>query len=381
MGETKIDESAAHIDEDEIDLGNLVRLLWLRRSFLLKLTGIFAVLGLAIAFSSKVEYEASCKLMPESQDGTMPSFGGLGGLAGLAGIDLNIGAAGSLTPELYPQIVNSLPFQWRVLNEPVLYRKLDSSITTYTFLREFDRKSLGELVWSYTVGLPGRIKAAMVKESMPGLSVIRTDGPIELTKEDWKLLEDARKRISASVDAKTGIISVVSELPDPVAAASVAHHMVNELTAEITNYKIDKARVNLEFVEERFVEVQKDYEDKQEKLAIYADQNKNITSSLIRTEYQRLQNELEIALEVYKSLATQLEQAKIKVKEETPVFTVLEPVKIPVEKSKPRRALIVILSTFVGLAIAMVIVVGRMLIDINFLNTSSRANSEETSYS
>ena len=46
----------------------------------------------------------------------------------------------------------------------------------------------------------------------------------------------------------------------------------------------------------------------------FNDKNKNITSSLFRTESQRLQNELDIAMEVYKGLASQLEQAKIKLK-------------------------------------------------------------------
>jgi hypothetical protein len=61
--------------------------------------GCFLVIGLMIAFGSKVEYEASCKLMPENQEGMKSNLGGLGSLAGLAGINLDMGGTGALTPE------------------------------------------------------------------------------------------------------------------------------------------------------------------------------------------------------------------------------------------------------------------------------------------
>jgi hypothetical protein len=40
--------------------------------------------------------------------------------------------------------------------------------------------------------------------------------------------------------------------------------------------------------------------------------NRNVVTSLAQAESQRLQNEYNLAFEVYKGLATQLEQAKIK---------------------------------------------------------------------
>ena len=51
---------------------------------------------------------------------------------------------------------------------------------------------------------------------------------------------------------------------------------------------------------------------------------------------------------VYSELAKQREQANIQVKETTPVFTVVEPVTIPTERSKPKRGLICIAFTFLG---------------------------------
>ena len=57
------------ISEDEIDLIELAKTIWAGRRLIVKITSIFVLLGLIIAFTSKVEYEASCKLLPESQEG------------------------------------------------------------------------------------------------------------------------------------------------------------------------------------------------------------------------------------------------------------------------------------------------------------------------
>ena len=60
-------------------------------------------------------------------------------------------------------------------------------------------------------------------------------------------------------------------------------------------------------------------------------------------------------------LATQLEQAKIKVKEETPVFTVLEPVKVPVNKSRPKKLFVVLGSLFIGVIVGIAAGIAQVL--------------------
>ena len=84
------------IQEGEIDLVELAKTIWTGRLLIAKVAGIFAILGLIIAFTSPVEYQASCKLLPENQETKSPSLGGLAGLAGLAGVDLGgMGNSGS----------------------------------------------------------------------------------------------------------------------------------------------------------------------------------------------------------------------------------------------------------------------------------------------
>ncbi len=61
---------------------------------------------------------------------------------------------------------------------------------------------------------------------------------------------------------------------------------------------------------------------------------------------------------MYSELAKQREQANIQVKEDTPIFTIVEPVTVPSEHSKPQRGLILIAFIFLGgfLGIGLVLV-------------------------
>ena len=336
--------------DDEIDLIELIKIIWSKRVFVIRVTVVFFAFGILIVSTSKVEYQASCKLMPESQEGAKSNFGGLSGLAGLAGIDLGTGANGSLTPDIYPEIVRSVPFQLDLIYQPIRFEKLDSTLSSFNFFKEFDNPSLIQFIYNYTIKLPLRIKDFFSDSEVTNTNASREYGNlIRLTKEEWDLIEKFQDRVEIEVDATTGIISIITEMPDPYAAAMIADVLVFKLTEEVINYKTEKTKVNLEFIEERYQEAKLEYEDKQNNFALFVDRNKNLSSSLIQTEYQRLQNDLNISFEVYKGLATQLEQAKIKVKEETPVFTFLEPVKVPVNKSKPKMKIILVIFTVLGI--------------------------------
>jgi LPS O-antigen subunit length determinant protein (WzzB/FepE family) len=51
-------------------------------------------------------------------------------------------------------------------------------------------------------------------------------------------------------------------------------------------------------------------------------------------------------------LASQVEQAKLQVNKDTPVFTTIKPVTIPFERSAPKRSLIVITFLFLGFVLS-----------------------------
>ncbi|MEP3387658.1 MAG: Wzz/FepE/Etk N-terminal domain-containing protein [Reichenbachiella sp.] len=336
------------IQDDEIDLIELAKTIWAGRRFIAKVTAVFAIIGLVIAFTSPVEYEASCKLLPESQEKQMANLGGLAGLAGLAGVDLSsMGAAGSgvLTPQLYPEIVNSLPFILEVMNDTVYFEQLDLRTTSFHYFKEIAKPSLLGYAVKYTIGLPGQIKQLIIEES----ELKENKSPFyRLTKEDWKTIENFKERLSIEIKAETGIIEVLVEMPDPYAAAQIAKKIELMVTEAVIEYKTDKSLKNLEFILETYQESKAEFEAIQLRLAHATDRNKNVTSATAQIELKKIEYEYDIAFGVYKGLSSQVEQARIQLREETPVFTVLEPVRVPADKIKPKRAIILSIMIFLG---------------------------------
>lgn len=334
--------------EDEIDLIELLKVIWSKRRLFVIVTGFFLIFGLVVVLTLKNEYQAVSKILPDNNENNIGGLGGLSGLAGLAGINLNLGSSGSMSPQLYPEIVDKIKFQISLINYPVYFQALDTTISCSDYFKDVKHENWLNVLLKYTLGLPGQIKRIVINDNNLGYYHPKDTSLLSMSKEDWDLHLAFRERQIVYMDVETGIIYVSIELPDRYAAAELNKFMIAELTREITNYKIQKVSSDLIFIKERYNEAKMRYEKQQEVLAMFTDKNRNTSSALVQVELQRFQNELNISYELYKGLSAQLEQAMIKVKETTPVFTILEPAMIPVEKSSPKRLLILILITASG---------------------------------
>ena len=62
-----------------------------------------------------------------------------------------------------------------------------------------------------------------------------------------------------------------------------------------------------------------------------------------------MKNEMTLTFNVYNTLAQKLEQDKLRVQEETPVYTVIEPATVPLKASSPKKALILVGFVFLAL--------------------------------
>jgi capsule polysaccharide export protein KpsE/RkpR len=255
----------------------------------------------------------------------------------------------ALTPELYPEIAQSTPFLLSMLNTPIQFEKYDTTTTAYTYFKQIEKKDFISVIFKYTLGLPFVIKNWLTKSIKISEIEKKDDRLIRLNNEDSKILENFKDRIHVTVDPQTGILTFTAEMPDALAASVLTQLGIEFLTNYIIDYKVGKARENLDFIQNRFDEAKIIFQNTQERLAIFNDRNRNVVTSQGQAEQMRLQNEYNLAFEVFKGLSSQLEQAKIKVKEQTPVFTVLEPVRIPIDKSKPQIVLILIVTTLVGI--------------------------------
>ncbi|WP_319502299.1 Wzz/FepE/Etk N-terminal domain-containing protein [uncultured Draconibacterium sp.] len=362
--------------EDEIDLIALAKTLWDSRKFIIITVAIFMVLGVAVALLTPKEYTASTTVVPQISD-TSTKLGGLSSLAAMAGFNLNdmTGGSNQLSPMVYPQILNSVPFQLELMNTPLLFPGQKDSLSIYTYYTEVKKTGFLEGLKKYTIGLPGVIIKAIKGEQVTNDSMtsdFSSSGYITLTEEQDKVREMLSEKVNLDVNDKDGFLTLSSSTIDADLAAQVTQKALQLLQRYITTYKIEKASAQLKFIEERYNDNKAEFEKAQAALAEFRDKNKNVTSALARTQEERLQSDYQLAFDVYSGLAQQLEQARIQVKEDTPVFSVLKPVTVPLNDNTSGLTTLII-YTFLGGIVAVGWIFGK-----EFMGTiKQRWNAEE----
>lgn len=310
----------------------------------------FGLLGTLYAFTAQKEFESKVVVLPEiTSTGTLGKIGGLGALAGLAGIDLSqMSGTEAIRPDLYPSVTQSLPFALYLLQQKVFVSSLQKTLTLESYFDSLNESWLSTLTDS---------KA----EEKPKLDPKQYSQSIELSKRQETLVKEIQQRVVTTFDRKTGIITINTKMPDPVIAATTARMSVEYLKEYVTNYRTDKARKQLAFLEKQVNEAKVRYQNSEAVLANYRDKNSFLVMNSAKVAEQRLQSEFMLAQNVYNGLVQQYEQAKIRVEEETPVFKMLEPPKIPLKKSEPKRMVTILFFGLLGVILSIIIKIGRQI--------------------
>ena len=119
-------------------------------------------------------------------------------------------------------------------------------------------------------------------------------------------------------------------------------------------------------MEESYETARKDFLQAQSRLAAFQDANRGLATATARSTETRLQSEFNIAFSVYSELAKQREQARIAVKENQTILTLVNPAVVPNEKSAPRRSIILIGFLFLGFVAASVWVLVKPFVQTIF---------------
>ncbi len=342
-----MESKTKYTSNDEIDLLEIFKTIWEGRRTVVKFLIVFVVIGLFIAVFSAKEYTATTIVLPQSSSNKVG--GNLGGLAAIAGINLGGGSSEGIPPSLYPKVVQSIPFQKALLEVSLKFSSLEKEVTYKEYYTDYQKFNLLSTIKEYTVGLPGKVVGLFKKEKSTLLQENEVQDSIYVMSiEDKKLFDLLQSQFVLDVNDKEGFVKISFSMPEALPAAQMTKKTQELLQKSITEFKIQKAREQYKFIEERYKEVKKDFVRKQSILANFRDKNQGLILSRSQSRLERLQSDYNLAYEVYSELAKQLETQKIKLKEDTPVFTVIEPVSVPVIKSKPKRLFIIIIWAFIG---------------------------------
>jgi uncharacterized protein involved in exopolysaccharide biosynthesis len=350
-----VEQEIKKVDEG-IDLMEVIKQIWAGRKTVMLFIAAGFLLAVVVVLITPKQYQTQVKLLAEtgSKNGAGGLLGQLGGMSGLnlGGLSGLMGGSSSedaLTPELYPDVVKSTPFLLEVLGKKVTESKHNVTMTVAEYLSLYSKTPFS--------GLTGIFKGQPVAVSFPKASSGASNGLLNLTKDQKDLADGLADIISLSVASSAGggltgggskVITVSIEVQDPQVSAQLADSVVGCLKNYIISYNTGKAKKDLDFVKARFNEARDRYYATQQALASHNDRNLNVITSSANMSKERLSTENLLASNIYNSMAQVMEQAKLKVQDQTPVFTVIEPAKVPLIKSKPKGVIIAMGLMFVG---------------------------------
>ena len=347
--EKRLNNPPLNEEEVEIDLMEYARKLWKARKLLLKVAGIATIVGLVVAFTTPKEYTVNVSLAPElGNSRRSSSLSSIASMLGVGGMSMG-GETDALNVTLYPNVVSSTPFIIDLLDTPVQTLDEEEPDTTLVeYLKTNKANMLGTIM-----ALPGKALGAVIslfkeKEEVEKKAI----NPFQLTWGEARSVGKLRSLITASVDKKTGVTSISVTMQDPLVAALVTDTVLNKLKEHIIDYRISKAEEDCRYYDKLYNESQDNYYKAQKAYAEYLDANKNIILRSVQIEGERLQNEMNLAYNVYNQMAGQLQMGRAKVQEAKPMFTVIEPASVPIFPSGTSRKMILIGIVFLAIAAA-----------------------------
>ena len=329
---------------DEIDLIELLKKIYLEKKFILKISILASLFGVIYALFQPNEYTSSTTFIPQLSSGVKTGGSPLGGLASLAGINIgSMESSSEFPPTLYPQVVNGVPFRVELLsNEITLNNEL---VAVKDYLEKKSSFNILGTIKKYTIGLP-----SLILSSFKDQKEYTNESKIySITEEDKVLFQILENNLSLSINEKEGFITISFTDNNKNVAAQITQISQNLLQEKIIEFKNKSSKEMLDFAIKQYSDKKESYEKLQDERAVFVDKNINISSSLFQNKLSRLESEVNISESIVQQLASQVEQAKLQVNKDTPVFTTIKPVTIPFERSAPKRSLIVIIFAFMGL--------------------------------
>lgn len=333
-------------DELQIDWMGILRQVLAIRKKLYKAAAVGVVLGILIALGTPKQYTVSITLSPEM--GSSKSGSGLASMAAsFLGGSIGSDSPDALNATLTPDIVASTPFLLELFDARVVSqdKQIDTTFTAY--LDEQKSSWMGYVLKAPGMAISG-IKSLFSEKKEKTATIQK--GAIELNEKDAAKLGSLRQAITVEADKKTAITTLSVTLQDPKVTATIADSVVSKLQQYITAYRTRKAKEDCQYQEKLYKERQQEYYDAQQRYARYVDANSNVVFQSTLAERERLQNDMNLAYQVYSQVAQLLQVARAKVQEEKPVFAVVEPAVVPLNPSGTSRKVIVLGFLFLAVA-------------------------------
>ena len=325
-----------------IDLRLVLKKIWANRKLFYIILPITFVLSCIYILGVPRYYVSDAKLAPEV--GNNIQGGTLGSLATTFGINISeVQSSDAITPLLYPDLMEDNGFVTSLFNIKVKSKDGKINTTYYDYLQNYQKHN----IWLIPLGWLKNL----LKSEAPGENTDNALLPYHLSKNDDDIAQAIRGNIKFGVDKKNGIISISAKAQDPLVCSILADSVQERLKHFITEYRTNKARTDYMFYQTVTSRAKEEYEKVRRQYAYMSDGSTNITIRSVEMRLEDLENDMQLKFSAYTNLNTQLQAARAKVQERTPVFTVLKGAAEPIKPAGPKRMIFVaamVLLAFVG---------------------------------
>ena len=170
--------------------------------------------------------------------------------------------------------------------------------------------------------------------------------------EDFGVINILRQKFSIELNDKEGYIKVIATDEDAFVSTQLVSLVTKNLQSRIIALRTNKIKERLDYSKEQYDDKRSEFENLQNRVAQFKDSNKNISTALFLSELEKLQSEYSLQQNILMTLASEYNNNKIKLNKDTPIFSVIDEVYVPNDRSAPKRSMIAIIWVFIGFVLA-----------------------------
>jgi len=321
-------------DDHEIDLIEIITILWKARKFIAIVTAISLAIGiLYIIFATKM-YSGTITLYPAQSGAKNPmiQMATQMGIAGASSGDANYNI---------PDVVKS-----RTLSEQIVAHKWEIE----GFDKPIDLVEYFDKLWGVE-----KPETVVTQEDEDAWNLRKLHGYSSLI---------ARNRIDVNANKQTGLITVSVMMEQPKLARDIANFISVFVANWVNDTQKESIRKNLEFINERAAVLGAELQEAENELKKFRETNRNILNSPdLQLELQRLQRQVTIKQEVYLTMIKQREINQIEENKSADVIRILDKSIVQSNPTKPNTKLTLFLSVVLSLILCFVTVLSFFVIE------------------
>lgn len=175
-------------------------------------------------------------------------------------------------------------------------------------------------------------------------------------------IKRVKRDMAVGIDARTNFVTIVINSRWASLSEAVANRTVELVGAFNREQRLSRSRSRRVFLESRVAESQGELRAAESSLRYFYEQNRLWSSSPgLIVEERRVRRQVEMASDLYLSLRTEFESARIDEVNTTPVITIVDRAVAPRKPLWPRRTAIGVTAGFLGVGLGVLWAAARVL--------------------